>query len=244
MQPPGEGGAVKVEAGLVLSAGESHQEIAASLKEILALVSEHGHTFTSETIADVEWQTVSMPHGAPPVHFGWKDDYFIIAVGEATPAKIVERMTGAAPKWLAQVRDEHPIDREMSVAYVNVAGILERVKPVVSANSPEAWPIIEKLGLTDIQQIHAVTGFDETGCASFAHGVTEGGRRGLLAFLPYKPLEPGDLRVVPNDALLAMAARIDASEALANGLDLAQQLEPRAGTSLKKPCGKSNRTSA
>jgi hypothetical protein len=226
---PGEGQSIKAEAAAVLNAGDQRQELESSLKALLALATERGLAMSTEAANGVDWRRVETPPQSPPVRFGWKDNYLIIAVGDATPGKIVERMSGAAPKWLTDLRAEHPIEREQSIGYLNVAAILERVRPIVESNAPpEAWPSIERLGLTNIKAIHGVSGYDAHGCASMAHVVTDGQRPGLLGFLPHDPLQEDDLVRVPKDAMLALAWRIDPVDVLTNGVRLAGQFDPRA----------------
>ncbi|HYO23329.1 MAG TPA: DUF1559 domain-containing protein, partial [Lacipirellulaceae bacterium] len=137
-------------------------------------------------------------------------------------------MGGATPQWLTELRAEHPVEREMTIGYIDVAGILERVRPLVEAKDPKAWPIIERLGLTSIKAVHAVGGYDATGCVSMVHLATDGTRPGLLQFIPHKPLEQDDLAIIPKDALAAMAISMDLGEAIDQGVALISQFEPRA----------------
>ncbi len=235
---PGPDKSVQAEAAFVLSAGEGRAELAAALDQLLALARDNGLSTTAETIGDVAWQRVALPPQAPPVRFGWKGDYLVIAVGEATAAALVERLdagldvdssTAYGPAWLTQIRSEHPIEREMSIGYLNVAGILQRVQPIVESHHPGVWPIVEQLGLTNIKTLHGVSGYDAVGCMSTAHIVTDGQRPGILGFLPHEPLAEGDLSIVPKDALVAAAVRMSAREVMEKAVALASQFEPRAG---------------
>jgi hypothetical protein len=219
---------VSVEAAFVLSAGPARAELEDAIKSLASLAEVKGLKTTAESAAGVEWQRIQTPPQVPAVRYGWKGDYLIIAVGDMTPARLLERMGGEAPPWLTQIRSEHPIPREKSIGYLNVAGILERIQPVVAAEDPNAWPTIERLGLTQISSLHVVSGFDETGCVNLGHLVTDGDRPGILGFLPHEPLEAEDLQVVPKDALLALACRLDPSETLEHALTLASQFEPQA----------------
>jgi hypothetical protein len=217
-----------VEAALVLNAGDQKADLEAALTTLLGMATQQGMQTTAESAGDVAWQRVTLPPDAPVVRYGWKDDYFIIAVGETTHTQLLERLGGATPDWLAKVRAENPIEREYSLGYVNVTAILQKVQPILEAEEPEAWPIIERLGLTHIQAIHGVTGYDEVGCTSMTHLVTDGQRPGLLAFIPHEPLTAEDLTPIPKDAMVAVAARFNPTEALEHALDLATQFEPSA----------------
>jgi len=217
------------EAAFVLNAGDQRKEVEVAIEELLKLIPEDGPKFSTETAAGVEWRRAPTPPPAPAVRFGWKDNYFIIAVGDKTPDKLVGRLGGSAPEWITALRKEHPIERELSIGYINVDGILNRVKPVIEAKDVDhkVWPIIEKLGLTGIHAVHAISGFDNTGCASSLHLVTDGKRAGVLSFLPYKPLDAADLQPIPKDALLAFAANCSAAESWDTAVSLVEQLDPR-----------------
>jgi hypothetical protein len=145
-----------------------------------------------------------------------------------------ERMDGDAPAWLTDIRTEHPIERELSLGYLNVAGVLERVRPLAEAKDPKAWPAVETLGLTHIRAIHGVSGYDDVACKSIAHIVTDGQRAGLLGLLPYKPLEAANLQPIPKHALFAVAKRADAAEVWDHAVKMATELEPKAKEKLEK----------
>jgi len=221
-------------AAFVLNAGDQRGDVKAAIEELLRLLPPDAPPLSTETIARIEWRRVATPAVAPTVRFGWKNEYFIIAVGEKTPGKLLERMDGSAPKWLTEIREEHPIERELSIGYLNVEGVLKRIRPLVEAENPEAWPAIEKLGLTEVRVLHGVAGYDDVACTSIGHIVTSGERRGLLSLLPYKPLEKSDLAVVPKDATVALAVSLNAGEVLDNALKIASQFDPRAQEQLDK----------
>ncbi|HYO26007.1 MAG TPA: hypothetical protein VEQ85_13775, partial [Lacipirellulaceae bacterium] len=225
---PAPDGGVQVAAAIVLSAGDQKTVFRDSLGQLLSLATAKGLKLTTETGGGIDWQRIELPRAAPAVRFGWKDNYFIVAVGQDTPTTVLERMGGATPKWLTELRAEHPVEREMTIGYIDVAGILERARPLVEAKDPQAWPIIERLGLTSIKAVHAVGGYDATGCVSMVHLATDGTRPGLLQFIPHKPLMQEDLAIVPKDALVALAVSLDPAEATDQAVALVSQFEPRA----------------
>jgi hypothetical protein len=225
---PGPDQSVQAEAAVVLNAGDQREDMAAALQELAALATEKGLTFTAETKGGVDWQRVGLPPKAPPVRIGWKGDYLLIAIGDATADGLVARMSGQPPAWLVQARGEHPIERELKFGYLNVAGVLERVRPLVEQQNPGVWPILEKLGLTSVTSMHGVVGYDAVGCTSMAHLVTNGERPGLLAFLPHSPLAAEDLAIVPKDALVAAAVRLNAAETVDHAVSLISSFQAGA----------------
>lgn len=224
---------LNAEAALVVNAGHQKSALEASLQSLVKSASSSGPQLIRETTASGEWERVDLPPNWPEVRFGWREDYFIVAVGKATPERIVKRLRGVGPEWLAQLRSEHPIGKEMVVQYVNVAAFLESVKPLLESQNPAAWPAMENLGLTRIQAIHSVSGYDAEGCASETHLVANEGRPGLLAFLPHKRLTKDDLAIIPKDALAAVVLQLDPSDILDQTLALASEFDPRAAENLQ-----------
>jgi hypothetical protein len=227
---PKDGG-IDAAGAFVLNAGDQKAEVKAAIEKLIELLPPEHRKYELDDVAEGpegRWHRLLTPPNAPGVRFGWKDEYFIIAVGDETPQTLFKRMEGPAPKWLTAIRDEHPIERELSLGYVNMEGILQRLRPIVEEQDAKAWPVIEKLGLTHIRAIHGVSGYDAEACTSVGHIVTDGERRGLLGLLPHRPLEAGDLQPIPKDALFAVAATVDLAEVWDHALDLATSVEPRA----------------
>lgn len=232
-----EGGekGVHASAAVVLSAGDCRGEVQAAIADYEKLIPADKPQLTTEEVAGLQWRRVPTPPEAPVVRFGWKDDYFIIAIGDQTPQKLVDRMSGAAPEWLVRLREEHPVARELSLGYVNLQGILNLVRPHIEGKDPKNWLTLEKLGLTDLIAVHAVTGFDDVGCTSDMHLVTKDGNRpGLLGLLPHRPLAAGDLTPIPKDALFAFAASVGAQELFDHAAKLASSLDPHVEESLER----------
>jgi len=215
---------VDIEGAFLLSAGEQREAIEGSIQRLLALAEGQAPPMETETAAGVTWRRFVTPPQAPAIRFGWHDGYFVIAVGEATPEKLVQRMAGAAPEWLNHIREEHTVEREQSIGYLNVAGVVERIRPF-AANHP-AWQVANQLGVFSIQEFHGVAGYDAIGCVSDAHLATDGRRRGFLSLLPYKPLSKRDLQRLPKDSLVAVACRLDASEVWDEAVRLISRFEP------------------
>lgn len=222
---PRDGG-VDVEAAFLLNAGNMREAVQQSLARLLELRPDGEPRMVEETVAGVVWQRLETPPQAPTVRWGWREDYLIIAVGDPTPEKIASRVSGEPPAWLVDLRREHPIEREASVGYLNVAGVVERARPLLGGH--EQWSIAEQLGMNNLSAIHAVSGYDEVGFTNIAHFATDGSRRGVLSLLPYKPLSKRDLRTIPKDPLTAVACRLDPAELFDAAMRLASEFDPDA----------------
>ena len=91
---------VKVEAALVLCAGAERAPFEQSLRRILQLLPPD-KTILEEEIDGLRWFAARTKPQAPRVRWTFtNDDDFILAIGDATPSKVLERSQGAAPAWL------------------------------------------------------------------------------------------------------------------------------------------------
>ncbi len=214
-----------VKAGLVFNAGDQQAAIKTAINKLTELAIEGEAIIGTENRDDGEtWNVLRVSMQTPELRWGWHGDYFIFAVGEGTAETIIERMQGSAPDWLTQIRSEHPVERESSLFYLNIAGVLESLQPLLEKNGGDQ--IVEKLGLHSIEAFHSLAGFDALGCVTQSHLVTDGRRDGLLALLPYKPLSKRDLRTIPHDAMLAAAKRVDLTEVWDTVFRLVEDFDP------------------
>lgn len=223
---------VNVQAGLVLNAGDQKESIENAVKSLLALKGEQGPPINNVDQNGQPWSSIQMGPQFPEIRWGWHEDYFVLAVGEGTADKIIERMQSSAPTWLTEIRSQHPLEREASLGYINVEMILERAKPFLILE--DGWKYVEKLGLDSIKELHGIAGFDETGCVTASHLVTDGQRRGLLSLIPHKPISKRDLRVIPDDAMLAFAVRCDAKDFFEDVMRLIEEFDPQASNRLEE----------
>jgi len=218
---------VVVTAALVLNAGTQRAEIEAAINKLVELAAEKGVIIgTVNREGDETWSVMRVSMQTPAFRWGWQGNYFIFAVGDGTAEALVERMQATPPGWLTQLRSDYPVEREASLFYLNVSGILEQLRPFLEKE--DAWPIVEKLGLTSLESLNSRVGFDQLGCVTHSHLVTDGQRDGLLSLLPYKPLSKRDLRAIPHDAMLAAAKRVDLTEVWDNILRLVEAFDPSA----------------
>ena len=218
----GEG--VRVRAGMVLRAGDQRATVEGAISSLLALKGDSGPPINTVDQDRENWSTVRIAPGVPELRWGWRDDYFLLAVGEGSAETMLERMQGSAPAWLTQRRREHRVDNESWLGYLNVELVLDRLRPVLEQK--RAWQHVKKLGLNSIQAVHGIAGFDSEGRVAKSHLVTDGQRRGLL--LPYKPLSKRDLRTIPREAMVGFAVRTDIDELWDDVVRLIGDYEPRA----------------
>ncbi|MHB1036923.1 MAG: DUF1559 family PulG-like putative transporter [Pirellulales bacterium] len=217
-----------VRGGLIVNTGERAAEFKESLGKLeTLLVAQLGGMPVQEvTVAGSPWRRLPLPPNLPQVLWGFKGAYLVVAVGQGSAESIVARGKGQPAAWMAKLRKDLPVDRVSTVGYLNVKGILTAAAPVVVAG--RAGAVIDSLGLGNVQSIATVTGLDATGCVNKTLIVLDGEPAGVLAPLAAKPLTAADLAVIPQDATLAIVARVDLEKQYRQVLDILGKIEPRA----------------
>ena len=232
LQIADDGKGFELQAGFVLNAGEQRAEIEAAIGQLLGLAKENDAKISTVDRDGETWSVVRVSDETPEVCWGWHDDYFMLAIGEGMDETIVQRLSGRTPAWLEEVRSEHTVERESALGYLNIEMLLERLRPLIEKE--EGWHVVEKLGLTSLKSLHGVTGFDELGCVAMSKLVTDGRRRGLLSLLPYKELSDNDLKMIPRDAMIAGAVRLDVSETWKNIVRLVEAFDNKTAERMER----------
>src|SRR5207247_11251787 len=118
---------------------------------------------------DVKFKQAPMPPNAPPLMYGFRGDYFIIAVGEGSAEKIITGLKAARgpPKWLRQLHERLPVDRPAAVTYLNVKGATAVAKSFIEtagggAQATLVSRVLEVTGLDSIDSISSVAGLGDT----------------------------------------------------------------------------------
>jgi hypothetical protein len=181
------------------------------------------------TVEGVEFHVLPLPPPVPPVAWGFSGDYLIIAVGEGMPAKIVKGLAAgpglagaeAVQKLFAKVKVERPCSR----VYIDIAQILEKVAPL---GGPEVTSVLDALGVTGVTAFVSEAGLEGPGFVSKGLVATRGAPAGLLRLAEGAPLGDEELAVIPRDATLAVAMRLNAETVYREFLAAIEKIEPRA----------------
>ena len=217
----------QMQAGLVVNAGDQKTELEAALTTLVDLAVEKGTPIGTIKNQDGTWHVMRLSMQTPELRFGWHNDYLIFAVGDSVSEDIKSRLDGGkSPAWLDTLRsDDGAIQRESSLFHLDIQLLLEKLKPQIDRGG--GWPVVEKLGLTGLQSLVRRAGFDELGCASHAKLNISGPRRGLLEFIPDRPLSDNDLRLIPENSMLAAAVRFDLADAWKNLIRIGKDFDPQ-----------------
>jgi hypothetical protein len=229
-------GSVDAHGGFILNAGPKVE----TLQRILARFEEMAPERLRDEIKTVEvngvkFKKLPLSPTAPVVLYGFRAEYFVVALGEGSAEKIVAGLKDARgpPKWLKQIHERLPVERPAAVSYFNVKGSLTAGKAIAEAVGGETpvaalLPrILEVTGLDGLESVSSVSGLGETDHVAKTLVATTGKPRGVLNLLSDKPLTDADLAAAPRDASWLFAARFDAAKAYTQIVDMVAQFNPR-----------------
>jgi type II secretory pathway pseudopilin PulG len=219
-----------VRAAAVVNLGEEAAEVRASLeRQQKAFLGEAADTVQIE---GSDWHRLKLDPAAPPIVWGLKGKYLFVGVGEGSIEDALKRArAGSPPNWLTAIGKQLPIPRRSTVSYINVKAIADLALPMAGQ---EAGAVVQALGLGNVTNVASVTGLDETGFVSKTLIGLDGDPAGLLGLVAEKPLTAADLRPIPRDATIGLAARIDAAGVLDAVQSIVAKIEPRAGEELSR----------
>ena len=216
----------KVEAGLLVCTEEKTAKIRASLEAYQALFLRG--KVESIQINGKTWHRIKLAKEAPEITWGTLGKYIIVGVGENAVEGIVARSKQQPPKWLADLREQLPVERCSTVSYINVKGIIAVAMPMAGPASGKITSVLGALGLDSVTAISSVTGMEGEGFLSKSLLAIDGQPRGVLELLAATPLTAADLAPIPADATIAIALRADLDTVLQKGLAIIGEIEPRA----------------
>ncbi|MBN2023722.1 MAG: DUF1559 domain-containing protein [Pirellulales bacterium] len=208
-------------AGAIVNLGDKTADVQQALVKIEQAMTQGRAAAPSDTAT---WRRLPLDMDGLVAEWAIKGKYLILGMGEGEADQIVERGKKEPPAWLAQLRQQLVVPRPSSVAYVNVAGVF------AAAGSPmhrDVREMLDVLGLANIASVAHVTGLDDTGCISKTQIKVEGDLKGILSVFAAEPLTKDDLAVIPKDASLAAAVRLDLAKGYKEVLDMVGRAEPR-----------------
>ncbi len=133
---PGEVGAVDAKGGLIVHAGPRAEALRGIIAKFEEMVPERlRDEIKTIEVNDVKFKQVPLPPSAPRVMYGFRGDYFIIAVGDGSAERIVTSLKEARgpPKWLKQLHERLPVERPAAVSYLNVKAAIDATKSFAEA---------------------------------------------------------------------------------------------------------------
>jgi hypothetical protein len=219
------GGPPEIDALLILNPGAKRQVFDAALADILRGILGDAPPSAADGLA-------RMPLGAgPTLAWGYRDDYFIFAVGDAAVIRsgaIFAGGPGRAPSWKATMLERMPVKRLSTLAYLDAAAIRELVlRQVPDSTVQGVREVVAALGLDGLEVVGSVSGMTEEGVSSATWLGFTGEPRGIFARGRGKPLAADDFATIPPDAIMAQVVKLDMASTLEQMLDGAQTVAPR-----------------
>ncbi len=229
-----------INAAIIVNVGDKSAEIGRFLRDLENLVLEQmgeGGRRPVATTSDVSgnpFRVLPFPPRVPPVAWGFSGDYLIVAVGYGMPVRVFETLktrnglgsTVEFAKLRAAVKTEAPMSR----VYLNVQAILGKIIGAAGAQGADmkALGALNALGLMSIQAVVAETGLEGAGTASKTLVAVKGVPSGLLRLCEGAPLAEADLALIPGDATIAAAFRLNAETVYNEFLTSLGTFDPRA----------------
>jgi len=202
-----------VRGGMVVNLGGDASQAAAAIEKLEQALKDKlkdQGKIEDITVAGLKLKRLSAPGGGPVVTWGLRKSFLIVTVGVDEPEALIKRLAtrGKAPPWLLAIQKKLPVERLSSVAYVNVAAALKAAELPPQAKGP-----LEAMGLSQITSFTSVSVLTATGAMSRSLLAIDGDARGLMSLLSGERVTLDDLKIVPHDARMAWALRVEAADA-------------------------------
>jgi hypothetical protein len=201
---------VSMRGGMVVSLGSDAPRLLAKFQDYLRKAKKADVTFEQIRINDETWYryTPPKPGDQNRVTFGFHGNYFVVGLGEKMVEGILARWNSPAPAWLAKAREQTPVPRRTGIIYLNLKALREKLLPLAPSPKDTA-AVLELLGLGNVDSLVSTTGLEDQGMINRVLLATDGKPHGLLDMVADRPLEAKDLAPIPDNAMLALAARVD-----------------------------------
>ena len=218
------------DAGLVLDAGGQEEAILQALGGLVSpeLVEELELEVDEVEFGGLTFTEVRFQPAAPPIYWGRRGRYIVIAAGEKSIQNLFARVETDPPAWLEELRKELPVQRTSSVAFLNLSKVQQLAEPWMMF-APEIKDLVEQLQIENLSTYRCVTGLDEQGYVVRSQLQTTGPVK-PLELLADLPLSAIDLESIPADSPAVFAAKFDSAKALDLMLEmfsLANGMNPR-----------------
>jgi hypothetical protein len=232
VKPGPDGPAIR--GGLVLNLGDEAGKWKAVIDQLIDR--ELPAPADSVTIAGRPWRQLK-PSPGLTIAWGQWEKYLVVGLGDGEAEAMLKRLgtssparqagpTSAGPAFLAKLRHDLPVDRLSTLSYVNLKAIGAQVIPSVDPQAAAIWKAIGLDGATEICSVTGLAGEGFQGKTLIRLGA--GPPQGIFRLADIKPLKPDDLAVIPSDATLAVAVKLDPAELFETVRVVADRIDPGA----------------
>lgn len=149
-----------------------------------------------------------VPPSSQPAHsnlrWSLRGEYLIVTWGAESPAGILARMKRPEPEWFTAVAKDLPIERRAAIVHVSLDTLAADCD-----RSPVTRDSASQIRNSHIRTVTLVTGLGHHDFVSQLLVETDVVAGALLKTMINRPLKAEDLAVIPRDATLAAALRIN-----------------------------------
>jgi len=227
-------GGIDVEAGMLIDLNADVDKVRAELvkQQSLALAGR----VRSVEIGKKEFFRIETGPRMPPITWGTAGRYLIVAVGEGTVERIIDRAKTAAPDWVVRLHKQEGVTRVASVGLLDVTGIVEASGNFIPEQ--RLRPLLEAIDLDGVQRITSISGLDEEGSVSRVTLKMDGAADGAWKVFAGRELTAADFAGVPADATFAAVASFDAAKIFAEVMKSLDKFQPGASKEVLKEVGR------
>ena len=216
---------VEVRAGFVVSLGKDAARLNAKFSKYMRSIRKNilvALTLNRVKIAGETWYRFTPPDASKKncvLTFGFHGNYFVAAYGKGEVEAILARWHKPKPTWLGQAMAQSDVARRTGILYLNLKAIREKLLSFAETQMPAAEKkklvgMVDLLGFDNVDSYVSTTGLEDYGMIGRTLLTTSGEPHGILNMVSDRPLTAKDLEPIPQDALLAIAVRMDLDRAL------------------------------
>jgi hypothetical protein len=213
--------------GIVVGTGDETDKVKATLEQLeTTLLGGAAHDAAGAEAAP-KWHQIPSPPGVPTIEWGFHGKYLIVGIGDGSAKEIETRSTGKPPEWLVAIKKKLIVERLSTVHYLNVKKVIAAADAIPGFG--QVQPVLNILGLGNVQQFANISGLEGTGCVSKSWVRIDGEPSGLFNLFGPEPLTAADLAPIPKDASFAIAARVNASRLWTTNLESVNKIDANSG---------------
>ena len=220
-------GPPSVKGGMLLYLGDETEAFKSHLDALLAQAK--SGDIETVTIAGKEFSRAVDEQGTA-LTWGFQKGIFVAGLGEGSVEAMPGRIQSPTPGWLTEMKEQLDVERPAMVSYANLAALREILFKQLATDAPEESEKIKKgfeaLGFNNLKSFKAISGMDQTGMIERTLIESDGPLSGLLAVLFGGKLKSDDLNGIPDNAVTAVAVKMNAGELFKTISDVADVFQP------------------
>lgn len=220
-----------LQAGLVLELGSELEAFRSRLAALeAALLRELGEGAPGTLdVGGTVLRLLPLPEDGPRVAYGYAGSRFLVAAGAGTAEKILDGLAGkraglaGSPRFQA-LQPRARVERPAWRSWLDLPGLIGMLRPFMEGEGGRAF--FDGLGFSSMGALLSEAGLEGQGCVARSVLGCDGAPAGLFGLLQGAPLSDGELGVIPGDATVAAAFRLDLARAFQEFLALLDALPP------------------